>query len=375
MKPFRQYHIVKIFSEWEEETETPFDLHLHRYAKSHHQLGSKDRKVIRETCFQLLRWKRLLDQEKTPLSWEERLKVFLEKGIESLENNGTLSLATRCSLPEWIFAKLEKAYGKEKAFEIGQTLNERAPFTIRANKIKTTREALFEELPSEYNVRSSPIAPQGILFDEPVHLLDSPLYKEGLFEIQDEASQYVSHLIKASPGDLVLDYCAGSGGKSLAIAPDMEGKGMIYLHDNRPSMLVEAVTRCERAGIKNYALFSPLQEELLGKIDILLIDAPCSGSGTWRRSPDQKWKFQKEMLDDLILQQREIVKEALPYLKKGGRLIYVTCSLFEEENQDQIDYITKAFPLRLQTPPFQSIVQRNGMDGFFAATLQYYSCD
>jgi 16S rRNA C967 or C1407 C5-methylase (RsmB/RsmF family) len=363
MKKFHVYHIIKIFTSWEEKT--PFDLAFRRYTQKHHQLGSKDRKVLQNVCFDLIRWSLLLDQGKEELSWEERLHIFLHTPLDTLKNNIDFPLHVRCSTPKWIFEKLASAYGIADAFEICLSLNERAPFTIRANRLKITRDALYKLLSTEYAVEKCALAEDGLLLEGSPFLLSSPLYESGLFEIQDEASQYVSSYISAKPGEEVLDFCAGSLGKTLSMAATMEGKGKIYAHDIRPQILEKGKERIERAGVTNVIFGLPEKP-----VDTILVDAPCSGSGTWRRRPDSKLFFTKEELAQLVKTQQKILKEAFSFLKPEGRMVYATCSLFPEENQEQVNWLLDHFPLEIEKPPFQSIVKKQGMDGFFAASLK-----
>jgi 16S rRNA C967 or C1407 C5-methylase (RsmB/RsmF family) len=378
MKNFHEHHILNIFKEFEADKKIPFDLLLNRYTRQHKALGSKDRKVIGESCFELIRWAKLLDQDKGPLTWKERLHLLLTSDLQALKSNSHLLPSTRCSSPEWIFQKLKKEYGEAEALKICLILNERAPLTVRANRIKITRDELYERLSKDYKIKKCNLAKDGISFDEHAHLISSPLYEQGFFEMQDEASQYVSSLIQAKPGDLILDYCSGSGGKTLAFAPDMKNQGQIYLHDIRPSILYQAKKRLKKAGIQNGQCLFPDEARkkglLKGKMDAVLVDAPCSGSGTWRRNPDQKWKFTEKEFQDLQKTQQQIFREACAFVKPKGRILYATCSLFPEENERQVEKFLKELPLKLEEPPFKSNLQSGQMDGFFAA-LFIRSCE
>ena len=206
-----------------------------------------------------------------------------------------------------------------------------------------------------------------------LHLAALPEFRSGLFELQDEGSQLVAQLIRAKEGDEVLDFCAGSGGKSLAFASSMRGKGQIYLHDVRSSILLQAKKRLKRAGIQNAQIatsHSKAKQLLKKRMDWVLVDAPCTGTGTLRRNPDLKWKFTEETLQKLQMEQRDIFKEALTFLKPGGRIVYATCSLLKEENEEQAAYFQCCHNLKLIAPFFCSTPQVGEMDGFFAATFQ-----
>ena len=200
-------------------------------------------------------------------------------------------------------------------------------------------------------------------------------FQQGLFEVQDEGSQLVADLVNPKPQDHVLDFCAGSGGKTLGFAHKLKGTGQIYLYDNRPQALSQAKKRLQRAGIQNAQIITQEKQwaSLIGKMDWILLDVPCSGSGTIRRNSDMKWKFCPQQLQDLIAEQRKIFERALLYLKKEGKIVYSTCSLFQEENADQIEYFQKHFPIELVQEPSSWLPQKGGMDGFFAAVCKYKS--
>jgi 16S rRNA C967 or C1407 C5-methylase (RsmB/RsmF family) len=207
-----------------------------------------------------------------------------------------------------------------------------------------------------------------MIFHQKINFAELPEFQEGLFEIQDEASQLISMLVEATPKQQVLDYCAGSGGKTLAFAPLLKNSGQIYLHDIRPQILLKAKKRLCRAGIQNVQFCLPKHKK---SMDWVLVDAPCTGSGTLRRNPDMKWKFDSSLLNRLVAEQRQIFEQALEYLKPSGKIVYATCSLFPQENQDQIQYFQEKFGLKLAKEVFQSFPEKNGMDGFFAAVLTY----
>ena len=212
----------------------------------------------------------------------------------------------------------------------------------------------------------------GIQFQQKANFFAMEEFKEGLFEIQDEGSQLLADLIAANPQQKVLDYCAGSGGKTLGFAHKLRGKGQIYLYDIRPLALKQAKKRLLRAGIQNAQLilndkqWKPLKKSM----DWILLDVPCSGSGTLRRNPDLKWKFKADQMGTLIQEQRNIFEKSLPYLKRGGSIVYSTCSLFQEENEKQIEYFLEHFPFELDGEPSCWLPQKGGRDGFFGAVLK-----
>jgi 16S rRNA C967 or C1407 C5-methylase (RsmB/RsmF family) len=193
-----------------------------------------------------------------------------------------------------------------------------------------------------------------------------------LFEVQDEASQLIADLVAAVPGDHVLDFCAGSGGKSLAIAPRMGCKGQLYLHDVRPAVLREAKKRLYRAGIQNAQILphdASHKRSLKEVMDWVLVDAPCTGTGTLRRNPDMKWKFEESTLNRLIDEQRSIFREALNFVKPKGKIVYATCSVLPMENEWQAEFFEQNFGLKRLEPSFSSSPKKGGMDGFFGVVF------
>ncbi len=368
--PYCDHHIASFLSQYAL-GKSPLDMALGGYFKAHKSLGSHDRKIIGDAVYGMVRWKTLLDYLcpiATPL---ERYRFY--KNLDnSILSNPSIPEAARLGVTEFLFERLVRDFGRAAARRLCQTLNTSAPTTVRANLLKTTREHLMA-LWSEHEASPCPQAPHGIRFPKRLPLFSFPEFKQGLFEVQDEGSQIVSSLVAAGPGDAVLDFCSGSGGKTLAIAPGMEGRGQIYLHDIRAPVLLEAKKRLKRAGVQNAQFLEPGHKQLSRlkkKCDWVLIDVPCSGTGTLRRNPDQKWNLDAAMLQRLTEEQKKIAKEAIAYLKPGGRLVYATCSILAEENQAQVDALLDALPLVLDRPPLALLPEEGGMDGFFAAVFR-----
>ena len=370
-RPFPEYHLFQLLRRFDNQ-HLPLDLFLSHYFRSNKALGSKDRRFIAEATFGMIKWKSLLDHlaEGFP-SWEKRHNLFRSLRPNNYIHVNTIPLHVRLSFPKDFVDMLVEDYGEKEAIRIAQASNGDAPIAIRINPLKTTRAELMERFQEwEPLLGTHPLT---ILLKKRQPLVATKEFKEGFFEIQDEASQMVADLMNPKPGDHVLDFCAGSGGKTLAYAHKTEGKGQLYLHDIRPIILENAKKRLKRAGIQN-AQITDRPDKLPKNMDWILVDAPCSGCGTYRRNPDQKWKFDRSVVDRLIIEQRAIFAKALTFLKPGGKIIYATCSLLKSENEKQVDYFLKAHPsLRLVGQPFKSNLSFDGPDALFAATFELQS--
>ncbi len=373
--PFCDHHISAFLHSFEGSLK-PLDQSLADYLRAHKSIGANDRRTIAETLFGMVRWKSLIDYFCTSSLPTDRLAVFRRLSIEDCFDDPSIPVPVRYGVSPFLHSRLLKAFGEEKTRSLCRILNGNAPIAIRANLMKTTRDDLIQKLQisqDKFSLSPCAIAPAGIQFSKRAPLFSLPEFKEGLFEVQDEGSQLVAALVEAKSGEHVLDYCSGSGGKTLAFAPSMKGKGQIYLHDIRPWILLEARKRLKRAGIQNCKLLEPNNPQLAslkGKMDWVLADVPCSGTGSLRRNPDAKWKIDQPMMDRLIEEQRKIVAEAIEYLKPGGRLVYATCSILPEENQDQAALFLKEHPLILEKEPLTLFPIDGGMDGFFAAVFR-----
>lgn len=370
--PFRDYHILEFLKLFEGSSK-PLDLALSDYLKTHKSIGAHDRRTIGETLYGMVRWKSLLDHfcpSGDPLS---RLSRYRSLSFDECLKDPSIPEAARLGVNEFLYSRLQEAYGPERARSICRILNTPAPTTVRANLMKTTRDELLKIFQEKFEAFLCKDAEAGIQFKKREPLFSLPEFKAGLFEVQDEGSQRVAGLVQAKPGDLVIDYCSGSGGKTLAFAPRMKGRGQIYLHDVRVRVLQEARQRLRRAGIQNAQCLEPGHPQfkaLRHKCDWVLADVPCSGTGTLRRNPDAKWKIDREMVVRLAALQREIVNEALSFLKPGGRFVYATCSLLPEENQNQAEYFLAAHALEMEGEPLFLLPEEGGADGFFAAVFK-----
>lgn len=261
-------------------------------------------------------------------------------------------LAAAADVPEWLVPSLVRVFG-DRLVEEGRRLAERAPVDIRANTLKSSRDKVLAAL-AEFGAFATALSPGGVRVPigagpaKPPHVLAEPGYQKGLFEIQDEGSQLAALVADAKPGEQVIDLCAGGGGKTLALAASMSNGGQIYAYDNDRRRFGDIWQRLERAGVRNVQVLSPkLKAEtpepfpsvLLpheGKADLVLVDAPCTGTGTWRRRPDAKWRVTESALADRQREQDAVLAQAARLVRPGGRIVYVTCSLLAEENEDRL---------------------------------------
>lgn len=324
-----------------------------------------------------------------PLSAEER------RFTESITPDDTTGMPgwMRLNTPEWCMERLHALFGDGTEAELA-ALNEEAPLDLRVNTLKTTREAAQKALEEDgFHARPTPYSPWGLRLDRRGALFNSKAFKDGWIEVQDEGSQLVALLSGAKPGDKVVDFCAGAGGKALALAAMMQNKGRILAWDTSTSRLEQSAKRLRRAGVdtvQRHVLTSENDSFIKrhkASADVVVIDAPCSGSGTWRRNPDLKWRFGEKDLEEITAIQGRILDSAQRLVKKGGKLLYITCSLFEEENESQVkqflikypDFAVASVPeiwnnmghseLAGRSQFLRLTPHRAGTDGFFAAVL------
>jgi 16S rRNA (cytosine967-C5)-methyltransferase len=280
----------------------------------------------------------LKDQHAPPaLSGTEREAVLLAPDPAAPEH-------VRGDYPEWLAPHMARAFGPEAVIE-AQAMASRAPVDLRVNTLKADAEKAGRALES---VHAKPIpelkngfrmaAPDAIERGESVEAI--PAYSKGWVEVQDMGSQIAAAAGCANAGEQVLDYCAGGGGKTMAMAAMMDNQGQIYAHDVDGRRLSALIPRMQRGGVRNVQLRHPREnaslDDLSHKMDLVLIDAPCTGVGTWRRKPDAKWRVTEGALKKRMQEQAEILRTACNYVKPGGRLVYITCSFLMEENEDQV---------------------------------------
>lgn len=305
--------------------------------------------------------------------------------------------------PEWLDASMARAFGEERAFE-GAALAAPAPLDLRANTLRTTREKLLAALADNPQLRTtptlSPYAPNGVRLPwrrGGAFRWDGDVsFAKGWYEVQDEGSQLAAALCSAKPGMQIADVCAGAGGKTLALAAALENKGQIYAYDSDGRRLAPLKARLDRAHARNVQIRTPSRSHdplaaLRGQLDLVLVDAPCTGSGTWRRNPDAKWRLRPAALETRLREQQEALALAAPLVRPGGALVYVTCSVLPEENEDAVERFvagTAGFQPASLTSSITSIAEalqtgrqdargayvqftplRTGCDGFFVARL------
>ncbi len=302
----------------------------------------------------------------------------------------------RGDIPEWLMDAFHTAFGEE-AVAAGQALARRAPLDIRVNTLQATREQVMEEL-ARHAPQATPFSPWGLRFSENErgrlpHLTAELAFQHGFFEVQDEGSQIAAALCHAAPGEQVLDFCAGGGGKTLALAATMRNEGRITAHDAELARLSPLVERARRAGAENIDIVPPHEKDRLDALrdacDLVLVDAPCTGTGTWRRRPDAKWRLKRKALERHVKTQGALLDEARRFVRPGGRLVYATCSVLPEENDEQVRAFLQRQPaFRLadwrahaalldslpeaaaDAPTLQLAPHRHGTDGFFVAIME-----
>jgi 16S rRNA (cytosine967-C5)-methyltransferase len=392
----------------------PADTTLSRYFKDHPRLGSRERGAVAEGIYAVLRNKSFFtdfaEAGSSPTMRRLTIMGLAEAmGVDSLggltddetaflnrinEIDRTLMpVQMRSNLPKWLFDKFVTQYGQEETLALAHALNQPAPLDLRVNSIKTTRDdAVARLLEAPIAAEPTPFAPLGLRVLKKPSLQNLPLFKEGAIEVQDEGSQILSQIVGAKRGEMVVDFCAGAGGKTLALGASMRNTGRLYAFDVSEKRLAKLKPRMARSGLSNV---HPVQiaherdakvKRLAGKIDRVLVDAPCSGMGTLRRNPDVKWRQKEDAILEMQEKQIGILDGAARLLKGGGRLVYATCSLLEEENQrvaenflathPEFDLVPMSKVLEEQKIPLEMgdylvlLPHVHQTDGFFAAVFE-----
>lgn len=272
--------------------------------------------------------------------------------------------------PAWLEPSFIAVFGEAAAAE-GRALAARAPLDLRVNTLKATREKALASL-AHLRPEPTPFSPFGLRLPltpdgRGAALAAEPAYVKGLVEIQDEGSQLAALFAAAKPGEQALDLCAGAGGKTLALAAMMQNKGQIYASDADGRRLMPIYARLDRAGARNVQVRPQRQgadalADLDGRCDLVVVDAPCTGTGTWRRNPDAKWRMRPGALEQRIADQDRALEQAARFAKPGGRILYATCSVLREENEDRLAGFLAAHP-EFRSLPAQAMAERAGLPG------------
>jgi len=392
--------------------ERPADATLSAFFRSHPKIGRRDRAVIADSVYAALRRRRLLERVAATQSprrlalatWMALLGANLRELDPWLRGDEAEWLASvkreaaapkpfevECELPDWAIERLRARYDESALLALAKGLLQSAPLDLRVNPLKISREAALERLAADgLRATATPYSPEGIRLKEKPAINRHRLFLEGSLEVQDEGSQLLCHLVAPKRGEMVVDFCAGAGGKTLALGALMRSTGRLYAFDISPKRLAGLKPRLARSGLSNVhpqwieGGNDARVKRLAGKIDRVLVDAPCSGLGTLR-NPDMKWRQTPEDVAELVEKQKSILAAAARLVKPGGRLVYATCSILEEENRGIVEDFLRSAEFTLR--PAGEVLEKSGIrlqmrdylelwphlhgtDGFFAAVLE-----
>jgi len=388
----------------------PADKVLSTFFRENKKLGSHERSFIAEAVFGVLRRYRYLsvvvpaaNPRTLIVAWLIKVRGMSGAVLENFARSeliahirnaktSDLPLGVAAELPDWVIEKLQAVISDADILALGRALQQQAPLDLRVNTHKASRDAVLERLRTEgYGAELTPHSPWGIRLRDNPAINRHPLFVDGSIEVQDDGSQLLALLVGARRGEMVCDFCAGAGGKTLAIGAMMANSGRLYAFDVAEKRLVNLKPRLARSGLSNVMpqLLSSENDtrvkRLAGKLDRVLVDAPCSGFGTLRRNPDLKFRQSPESVAELTRKQTAILRSASRLLKPGGRLVYATCSLLPEENEQIVEAFLAegAFTLlpvnellvqaKIDIPDMGRYLKLSpalhGTDGFFAAVL------
>ncbi len=370
---------------------------VQRTLKSDKRWGSRDRKFVAETIYDMVRWKRLYDEiagTKGHYSKDNLWKNFAVwavlkgyslpdwkqfAGTPSRRIKGKFDECQKVrkireSIPDWMDEVGSQELGETWDKEIKE-LNNQAKVVLRVNQIKISRNDLKKRL-AEEDIETEYIQgyPDALVLTERKNVFLTQAFKQGLFEVQDASSQLVAPFLEVEPGQKVIDTCAGAGGKSLHLAALMENRGQIIAMDIYGHKLTELKKRARRDGIHNIENRviegTKSIKKLKGKADRVLIDAPCSGIGVLKRNPDSKWKLEPDFLDRIRKTQASILDQYASMVKPGGKLVYATCSILPSENEQQVKGFLKKHPEFAFVRENKVSPSKSGFDGFYMALLE-----
>ena len=391
----------------------PADAILRRFFQDNPKYGAQDRAFVAETVFGILRHRFLLEHLIERITPRALVLVYLVKfngmnlrELASLVNEtetkwlskikaiktDSLPLSIQAEFPIWLVEKLQTFMTDTDILELGLSLQKPAPLDLRVNTLLCKRSQALEILQRDgIKAQETPYSPCGIRLTDKPAINRHELFLSGKVEVQDEGSQLLGYLLAPKRGEMVVDFCAGAGGKTLHLGALMHSKGRLYAFDTSEKRLNNLKPRFKRSGLSNLHVQRIAHENdskirrLFGKIDKVLVDAPCSGFGTLRRNPDLKWRQSPQSIEELQIKQSAILAAAANLLKPGGLLVYATCSFLPEENQTVIDNFLITHPqfasvscaellsqqkIPLDTGKFMQLSpQRHQTDGFFAAAL------
>ncbi len=405
------------------EFNSPADAKLSEFFRNNRELGTKERAFVAESVYGVLRRLRYLstvaaneegdpdDARKLILAWLVKVEGKSIRELEPILNEQqtewaqaikaksteNLPLAVQADVRDWLWAKLVEQYGEAEALTICRSMFEQASLDLRVNTIKGNREDVLKKMLAENTsnediIAITPHSPIGIRMPNRMGISRHVLFTEGKIEVQDEGSQLLAYLVAPKRGQMVADFCAGAGGKSLALGALMKNTGRLYAFDISEKRLHNLGQRLKRSGLSNLHAQVITGENdqklkrLNGKFDRVLVDAPCSGLGTLRRNPDLKWRFEASDIAELNVKQTNILARAAKLTKAGGRLIYATCSLLQDENEAIAEAFLAANPdfvlvpanailaqqqIHLDTGSYLKLLPHlHGTDGFFAAVFE-----
>jgi 16S rRNA (cytosine967-C5)-methyltransferase len=405
------------------EFNSPADTKISEFFRNNRDLGTKERAFVAESVYGVLRRLRYLstltanedgdadDARKLILAWLLRVEGKSIRELEPILNEQqtewaqaikaksteNLPLAVQADVRDWLWAKLVAQYGEAEALTICRSMFDQASLDLRVNTIKGTREDVLARMLAENTVKDNvieitPHSPTGIRMGAKLNISKHVLFEAGKIEVQDEGSQLLSYLVAPKRGSMVADFCAGAGGKTLAIGALLKNTGRLYAFDVSEKRLANLGKRLKRSGLSNLhaQLITGENDQKLkrlnGKFDRVLVDAPCSGFGTLRRNPDLKWRFEAQDIVELNVKQTNILARAAKLTKAGGRLIYATCSLLSDENEAIAEAFLSANSDFVLLPANEVLAQQqikidtgkylkllphlHGTDGFFAAVFE-----
>ncbi|HEY0653901.1 MAG TPA: class I SAM-dependent methyltransferase [Chryseosolibacter sp.] len=366
---------------------------IEKVLKSNPKWGARDRRFIAETTYDIVRWYLLLkrcteakgdDYWKLLAGWcalngvdlpaWDEFKGVNVKKVRDEEQKARAVRRVRESIPDWLDELGEQELGKLWDKEL-QSLNEEADVVLRVNTLKVSKRELHDRLEEE-EVLTQPLDnfPDALVLEERQNVFVTPAFKDGLFEVQDAASQMIAPFLRIEPGMRVIDACAGAGGKTLHLAALMENKGRIVAMDVEQWKLDELSKRARRAGVSNmetrFIESSKTVKRLENSSDRLLLDVPCSGLGVLRRNPDAKWKLSLEFIGKVKELQQHILNDYCMMVKPGGMLVYSTCSILSSENEKQVKQFLDAKGDQFELVEEKRTWPSEGFDGFYMALIK-----